>query len=55
MTESAKRRLKNVSIRFEDTGDAGEDNKENIEEELGRGKRSVLMKEQTRVFGKEGG
>ncbi|EYC04711.1 hypothetical protein Y032_0086g1947 [Ancylostoma ceylanicum] len=48
LTERAKSRLKNSVIRFkEEEEDAKDSNKENTEE-LGRGKRSVVLSDQTR-------
>jgi ribosomal protein S20 len=53
LTEKAKSRLRSNIIRFKDESEQGkEDNKENraaAEEILGRGKRSVVLHDQTRV------
>ncbi|VDM37361.1 unnamed protein product [Toxocara canis] len=50
LTERAKSRVKSNVIRFKDEPETsqGDDNKENNAADLGRGKRSVLLQEQTR-------
>uniref|UniRef100_A0A5S6QLI1 FACT complex subunit n=1 Tax=Trichuris muris TaxID=70415 RepID=A0A5S6QLI1_TRIMR len=47
-TDLAKKRFKNISMFTEEEEDEPEQNKENIDDALGRGKRSVVLQEQLR-------
>ncbi|KHJ42556.1 peptidase, M24 family [Trichuris suis] len=50
LTDSAKKRFKNISMFTEEEDEEPEQNKENIDDALGRGKRSVVLQEQLRVL-----